>query len=456
MSKRDRNYADPMQLISDHGADAVRWALYTGTVPGGSTRFYDEAPIESLREFLLKVWNVYSFFVTYANIDGFTPDTARPALHERAEIDRWILAELDASVRDVRDALDNYKSHVAARRIEALVESISNWYVRRSRARFWAEGENAEKNDAFATLYEVLVDFTKLASPFVPFLSETLYQNLVVKNDAGAARSVHLTDYPQMSAERSNPALCTTMDTIRQVVQLGQRVRAEKKLKVRQPLSRAIVAVENEAERQRLDQFTALIGEELNVHKVELTSEPEQYVTFELVPNFRVLGQRLGKDMPACKAALSKADGSKLYADLAKDGSIALELPSGRVQLTSEDIEVRLKGKADYAAAATGGHVIVLDTNISEALRHEGIAREVINRLQRARKTMDLAYEARIAVRYAAEGELAQAIERNAEMIAGETLAVELKLGSAAPGAHEEAVEVEGQPLTLWIASAAR
>jgi isoleucyl-tRNA synthetase len=453
LSKSKKNYSDPMQLMEAHGGDAVRWALYTGTVPGNNTRFSDEKVIEGLRDFVLKVWNVYSFFVTYANIDGWDPKTAKSRpVEQRSDLDRWVLAELDATISEVRDALDNYKSHVAARRIEALVESISNWYVRRSRDRFWAEGDAPEKLDAFATLYEVLVDFTKLAAPFVPFLAETLYQNLVVKGDASAPASVHLTDYPAVKAERTNAALCTTMDTIRQVVQLGQRVRAEKKLKVRQPLSRAIIVVGSDAERQRLEQFTSLIGDELNVHKVELTQQPEQYVTFELVPNFRALGQRLGKEMPACKAALSKADGSKLYADLAKDGSIAIDLPSGQVQLTSEDLEVRLKGKADYAAAASGGHVMVLDTTLTEALRHEGLAREVINRLQRARKTMDLAYEARISVRYAASGELAQAIEANAGLIAGETLAMELKPGAATPtGAREEAVEVEGQPLTLWI-----
>jgi len=454
LSKSKKNYSDPMKLMEAYGGDAVRWALYTGTVPGNNTRFSDERVIEGLRDFVLKVWNVYSFFVTYANIDGWDPKTAkRRPVAERSDLDRWVLAELDVTIKDVREALDTYKSHVAARRIESLVESISNWYVRRSRSRFWSDQETDDKSDAFATLYEVLVDFTKLASPFVPFLAETLYQNLVVRGDDKAAVSVHLTDYPAVDNKRSNPTLTSTMETIRVLVTLGQRVRAERKLKVRQPLGRAIIAVENDAECKRLEQFTALIGEELNVHKVELTSAPEQYVTFELVPNFRVLGQRLGKDMPACKAALSKADGSKLYADLAKDGSIALELPSGAVKLTSDDLEVRLKGKADYAAAASGGHVMVLDTTISEALRHEGLAREVINRVQRARKTMDLAYEARIVVHYAASEDLAKAIESNAALIAGETLAVELKAASSAPeGGLEQAVEVEGEPLTLWIA----
>jgi isoleucyl-tRNA synthetase len=372
---------------------------------------------------------------------------------ERSDLDRWILAELDLTVKDVRSALDGYLSHVAARRIEALVESISNWYVRRSRARFWSEGENADKSDAFATLYETLVELAKLIAPFVPFLAEALYRNLVLRVDAGAAPSVHLTDYPAPDPARSDVPLCATMDTIRQIVALGQRVRAERKLKVRQPLGEAIIAVANETERAQLERFTAIIGEELNVRRIEFTSDPQKYVEFQLVPNFRVLGKRLGNDMPACKRLLTEADGSKLHADLARDGSITLALPGGPVQLGPEDIEIRLKGKADYAAASAGGHVIVLDVRIDEGLRREGLAREVVNRLQRARKSMALAYEQRIAVRYAAAGELAEAIRENADSIARETLAVELVPGSAAAGdgADVQQVEVEGEPLTLWI-----
>jgi isoleucyl-tRNA synthetase len=407
--------------------------------------------IDALREFVLKVWNVYSFFVTYANIDGWQPSAARPAREQRSDMDRYILAELDDTVHSVGAALDSYESYRAARAIESFVEALSNWYVRRSRSRFWAQGDNQDKASAFATLYEVLVGLAQTSAPFVPFLAESLYQNLVRNHDANAAPSVHLSAFPKQ-AERAERPLLEGMQATRSVVALGQRVRAERKLKVRQPLAEAIVAVASAEERARIERFTAAIREELNVHTVTFTDEPQRYVTFELVPNFRALGPKLGKDMPAVKQALAKADGSQLHAQLERDGFIEVQLPSGSARLTAEDIQVRLQAKPDYAAAASGGHVVVIDVRVSDALRREGMAREVINRLQRARKTMDLAYEARIHVAYAASGELAQAIGEHAALIAGETLALELiAVGTQTVQGEKHEVDVDSHPLTLWL-----
>ncbi len=456
LSKSKKNYTDPMLMMEAHGGDAVRWALYTGTVPGQGTRFGDGAVIDALREFVLKVWNVYSFFVTYANIDGWTGPridmlAATQPGGERSRLDQYILAELDFTVRSVRTALDNYQSHIAARAIESFAEALSNWYVRRSRARFWAEADSQDKASAFETLYVVLVELSKLIAPFVPFLAEALYQNLVARRDRDQPMSVHLAGFPSPSLAWANDDLRESVDTVRALVALGQRVRAERKLKVRQPLAEAIVAVANDADRQRLAAFTEAIREELNVHTVTFTEEPQKYVTFELVPNFRTLGPRLGKDMPRVKQLLSKADGGAMHAALERDGCIELALPEGgSLRLGPEELQVRLAAKADYAAAASHGHVVVLDTRVNDALRREGIAREVVNRVQRARKNLDLAHEQRIRVRYQAEGELAQALLEHGGYVMSETLALELVAADGGAGVAQE-TEVEGAKFVFWL-----
>jgi len=452
LSKRDKNYTDPLVLMDRVGADAVRWALYAGTVPGQNTRFFDDAATDAVREFLLKIWNVYSFFVTYANIDGWDPGDERPALAERPDMDRWVLAELDATVRAVRQELDDYKSHMAVRHLLEFVDGLSNWYVRRSRSRFWAADDSADKRAAFGTLYEALVDLTKLAAPFVPFVTETLFQNLVRKHDGTAPESVHLASFPDPDAARVDDELRRTMERVRNVVTLGQRVRNENKLKVRQPLAEAIVVVADDAERQAIDRFSSAIREELNVRELGFTQEPRKYVEFQLLPNFRVLGPKLGKQVPACKKALGEADGSALYVEMEENGKIVVTLPDGPVDLTPEEVEVRLSAREDFAAASGDGQVVVLDTRLDGSLRREGLAREVINRIQRARKAMDLAYEARIDVSWTADGELGDAIEEHAKRIAGETLATGFSKSVSATSEHD--TEIAGTSLGLSIVEA--
>ncbi len=453
LSKRDKNYSDPMDMFHRFGADAVRWSLYTQSIPGQSAKWFDGGANDAIKEFLLKVWNVYSFFVTYANIDGWEPRAARPPLSERTDMDRWILAELDATVRDVRAHMEVYRTHPASRRLGDFVESLSNWYVRRSRARFWAKGTSSDKDAAFATLFEVLVDMAKLSAPFTPFLAETLYQNLAAR-DEGASASVHLASFPEPDDARRDTQLLADMEAARRVVALGQRVRATHKLKVRQPLSEAIVVVASDEERATVERFSDAITEELNIQRLAFTKEPEKYVEFRLLPNFRVLGPKVGKRVPMVKKALAGADGGALARELSEKGTITLTLPDGPLELSGEDIEIRLEAKEDFAAAAERGHVVVLDTRLNDELIREGLAREAINRIQRARKEMDLPFEARIAVRYTAGPELGRALEEHGERIAAECLATSLAAADGkASGEHHETT-VEGEPFALWIAQA--
>ncbi|MAT23764.1 MAG: isoleucine--tRNA ligase [Sandaracinus sp.] len=449
-SKSLKNYTDPLVLMEQTGGDAVRWALYSNTVPGQNTRFFEKAVRDAAREFLLKIWNVHSFFVTYANIDEWDPKAARPAPAERSDMDRWILAELDHTVRALRGELDAFKSHVAVRELKSFVDSLSNWYVRRSRARFWAKGDSADKAAAFATLYEVLVDLTKCVAPFIPFLAESLFQNLVVKHEEGAPESVHLAGFPAPDEARVDDALREAMAVVRQVVTAGSRVRNENKLKVRQPLGEAIVVVAGAEEREAIERFADAIREELNVEALGFTEEPAKYVEFQLLPNFRVLGPKLGKQVPACKKALAEADGAKLQAELAEKGAITVELPEGPVELGPEEIQIRLTAKEGFAAADEGGHVVVLDTHITPELERAGMAREAINRIQRVRKDRDLAFDARIAVVWSAEGELKAALEEHGGKIAEETLATRFEAGE--PEGEVEETEVEGAALRFSLA----
>jgi len=447
-SKRLKNYEPPLESFDRHGADAVRWALLVSNAPGEGTRFDGTVADEATRDLLLKVWHVYTFFVTYARIDGWDPKRPRPPLADRAPLDRWVLAELDAATRDVRRAFDGLESQTAARRLQAFVDALSNWYVRRSRPRFWAEAHSVDKDAAFATLFEALDELTRLLAPFTPFLADTLYQRLARVAEPEAPPSVHLVAYPEPRPERVDETLLRDMALVRDVVALGLSVRATHSLKVRQPLHEAIVVL---AGGEELDPWSAdVIGEELNVKEVRGTHEPARYVEFAILPNFRALGPKLGKRTPQLKQALQEQDGARLYAALERKGEITVELPDGQpVALERDDVEVRLTAKEGYAAASQGGRVVVLDTRLTPELKREGLAREVVNRIQSARKAMDLPYEARIAVTWAAEGDLAGAITAHRDWIAGETLATVLEPGAPQGEVHE--TEVEGMPLRFGV-----
>jgi len=443
LSKSKRNYEDPMEMIAEHGADAVRWSLFVASVPGQNTRFFSGAAKDATRDLLLKVWNVHTFLATYARIDAWDEGGPRPPPRDRPALDRWILAELDDTIRGVRAALDDLQSHVAARRIQEFAEALSNWYVRRIRPRVWAEGLGEDKRAAYATLYETLCDLARLLAPFTPFLAELLHRSL-----GAEPVSVHLADYPEPREERRDDALRASMARTRHLVALGMRVRAESGLRVRQPLPKAILVV---GSGERIDD-PDVIREELNVEEVEVCATPERYVDFAVLPNFKALGPRLGKRLPLLKTALAAAEGARLHEALQSNGRVEVALDDGAVALGPEDVEVRLRAKEGFAAAGERGRVVVLDTRVTPALRRKGLAREVVNRVQQARKAMDLPYEARIRLTWRAEGELAAAIREHARHIAAETLAVAVEEGELSGERHE--TDVDGAELRFGIARA--
>jgi isoleucyl-tRNA synthetase len=400
---------------------------------------------------LLRLWNVYSFFTIYAEIDGFDPRSASNAdsqltprslassptyrpVKQRSEIDRWVLSELNQTIATVTSRMDVFDNYNACQAITALVDAVSNWYVRRSRDRFWANQTDApDKIDAYWTLYETLIEISKLVAPFVPFLAETLWRELTAPFGKRVLASVHLCDYPTPINDRMDQSLSSSMTLLREIASLGRAARAEAKLKVRLPLSRVEVILTSDERIVWLQDHDALVREELNVREVAYTTDGADYVQYVVVPNFKRLGPLVGKRMPAVKDALAKADGNRLLSDLQRQGFVMIALDGGDVKLTGDDIEVRLQAKPGWAAAQGSGCVVVLNTEVTEELKIEGAAKDLIRQIQSRRKTIGCAYTDRIAVGCeTSDEELITSIATHAELIKTETLATELVLGPLA------------------------
>jgi len=473
MSKQKRNYREPSEIFDKYGADALRWYFFANQAPWTSIRYSERAIKESIPEFLLRLWNCYSFFIIYANIDGFDPSelvedagtasseltpkdlelakSYRPAA-ERGELDRWILGELHRTVANAVERMDAYDNYAACGAINQFVDALSNWYVRRSRGRFWSEDKaDQEKLDAYWTLYECLVSTCKLIAPFTPFFAETLWQNIAGVFGERARESVHLCDYPESDVSVVDDKLSTQMSLLREIASLGRSARMEAKLKVRQPLEKVEVILADDSHQAWLEQHNELLCSELNVKLIEYATNAEQYISYQVQPNFKRLGPRVGKLMPAVKKALGEAEGSSLLSEMETNGKIVLKLSSETVELDSEDIQIRLQAKEGWAAAQGSGCVVVLSTDLTPELIREGHARDVVRLIQDRRKQLDCDFTDRIAVAIVCDSEeLRTALEENQQHIQQETLAVNLEFE---PLANTEGVEhdVSGFRLTLYV-----
>ncbi|MCA9214529.1 MAG: isoleucine--tRNA ligase [Planctomycetales bacterium] len=456
MSKSKRNYREPNEIFDRYGADALRWYFFANQSPWTSIRYSERAIKDSIPEFLLRLWNVYSFFVIYANIDGFDPadgvgepvtgvspdqlakgETYRPAA-ERSEIDRWVLSELNRTVGAVIERMDAYDNYAACGHINSFVDSLSNWYVRLSRDRYWSsDKQDLDKLDAYWTLYECLITTAQMIAPFVPFLAESLWKNLTSVFGEGVPESVHLCDYPVADAERIDETLSQQVALAREIVSMGRSARMTAKLKVRQPLQKVEVILNDQTHRQWLESHDAQIRKELNVKSVEFAEAAEEYISYQVRPNFKLLGPVLGKDMPQVKKLLMSVDGGKLLAELNESGKIVLTLEDGRtVELNNEQIEVRLEAKEGWAAAQGKNSVVVLATELTPELLREGMARDLVRYIQDCRREMNCDYTDRISVSIDTDSDdLKKAIDENRDHVCSETLTNELKVGPVDDGA---------------------
>jgi isoleucyl-tRNA synthetase len=450
MSKSVGNVIDPMALIERHGADAIRWYFLAGGSPWVDRRVSTEALDEVVRQFLLTLWNVYAFYVTYANVDGFTPAEHRVALSERPPLDRWVLSQLAGTVRVVRERLDRFDATGAGRRIARFVDDLSNWYVRRARRRFWsserAAGGDADKASAYLTLNECLVTLSGLLAPYTPFVTEELWSNLVAGRD-GAPDSVHLSDFPEANLAAVDPALDEAMQAARDIVSLGRTVRTDTKTKVRQPLSRAVVHYAGD--HSALELLLPLVSEELNVKEVEFAESADHLAAWRAKPNYRELGPRLGPAVKEVAAALERDDGS-LARTLARGEPVRVTAGGQTVPLDPGDVDLSQEVREGWGVAAEGGLTVALDLAITPELRREGLAREIVRAVQEARKAAGLDVSDRIALGLECSGELGEAVAAHLDYISAETLAVSLD-GAVDTPAHEERSEIEGQPLRISL-----
>jgi isoleucyl-tRNA synthetase len=474
MSKSKRNYREPNEIFDKFGADALRWYFFANQPPWTSIRYSEPAIKDSIPEFLLRLWNVYSFFVIYANIDGFDPSVGsalgdnasqltrndfasakgyRPA-SARGELDRWVLSELNRTIDAVVDRMDAYDNYGACQKINDFVDGLSNWYVRRSRDRFWAsDKQSPEKLDAYWTLYECLLSTSKLVAPFVPFLSETLWNNLAGVFGDRALESVHLCDYPQANTAAIDAKLSERMRLLREIASLGRSARMDAKLKVRQPLAKVEVILADTAHQAWLEEHDELLRDELNVKRIEYTKDAETYIDYQVQPNFKRVGPRVGKLMPAVKKALATADGGELLKQLTASGKVVLQVEGQDIEFDDEDLQVRLQAKEGWSAAQGPTTVVVLSTELTDQLIREGHARDINRQIQDRRKQLDCDFTDRIEVGIVTDSEeLCQAIEENAEYIKGETLADRLVF-EALESVEPLECEVAGGTVQIYVRS---
>jgi isoleucyl-tRNA synthetase len=419
MSKSRGNVVEPWDVISAHGADAFRWYYLTAQQPWSGYRFSVETVGESVRQFLLTLWNTYSFWVLYANAEGLGPADFAAAPEPANDLDRWALSRLQATVTTVRERMDEFDCTAAGKEIAAYVEELSNWYVRLSRRRFW-DGDRA----AFATLRHCLLETAAMLAPFTPFLADEIHLNLS-GGEAGEGElpgSVHLRDFPQADDALADPELETAMEAVRLTVELGRAARAQAKAKVRQPLRRAVI-VASDAERAAIEARADLVTAELNVKELDFVSDEGELVTYAVKPNYRALGPRFGKRMPLVAAAVAALDAAHVAKVMSEGGEVGINVDGDEHVLGPDDVTLALQPLEGYEVEADAGHAVALQLELDEELRREGLAREIVHAVQNARKEAGLEITDRIALSLGGDAELLEAARAHGSYLAGEVLA---------------------------------
>ena len=445
MSKSKGNAVDPMDALGRHGADAIRWYFYENSAPWLPNRFHDDAVQEGARKFMGTLWNTYAFYVLYANIDEFDPTKYTLDYDQLSVMDRWVLSRLNTMVRTVDDCLAHYRVTEAAKALQSFVEELSNWYVRRCRSRFWAKGMEQDKVNAYLTLYTALVTTVKAAAPMVPFITESIYRNLVCSVDKNAPISVHLADFPTANEAWIDPALEDNMEVVLEVVTLGRAARNAANIKNRQPVGQMYVKAAHELP----DFFVKIIEDELNIKEVIFRDDMSDFLAYHVKPNFHVLGPKVGKQMGAVKKALEASDGAAVKDALAGDGSYTLHLPDGDVTVTAEDVEVTVSQRDGYNCQSYGGVTVALSTTLTEALIEEGFVREIISKVQTMRKECGLEVTDHIALDLSGNPRLVEIARRNEAFIREITLADSLSCD--APMGTSKEWNINGEKLTLSI-----
>ena len=445
MSKSKGNAVDPMDALRKHGADAIRWYFYENSAPWLPNRFHDDAVQEGQRKFMGTLWNTYAFYVLYANIDNFDATKYELEYDKLSVMDKWLLSRLNTLIKAVDSNLANYKVTETAKVLQDFVDELSNWYVRRSRERFWGKDMNQDKINAYMTLYTALTTVVKLAAPMVPFITESIYRNLVCSVDDKAPISVHLCDFPVANESFIDTELEAEMELVLEIVVLGRAARNASNIKNRQPIGNMYV----KADRQLDDFFKEIVASELNLKAVSFKDDMEEYLSYSFKPQFKVLGPKVGKQIGEVKAALAGINGHAAKAELESTGKLKLTLKSGEVELLPEDMDITMSQTEGFATQRYGNVTIALETTLSQELIEEGFVREIISKLQTMRKENGFQVVDHITVYAAGNDKLVDIMSRNEDFLKKVVLADKVVYGSTEGFVKEW--NINGEDITLAV-----
>ena len=445
MSKSKGNAVDPMEALNKHGADAIRWYFYENSAPWLPNRFHDKAVTEGQRKFMGTIWNTYAFFVLYANIDDFDATKYTLEYDKLPVMDKWILSKLNTVVKTVDDNLNNYKITETARTLEDFVDELSNWYVRRCRERFWAKGMEQDKINAYMTLYTTLVTLCKTAAPMIPFMTESIYRNLVCSIDKSAPISVHLCDFPKVQEDWIDKELEDNMEDVLNAVVIGRACRNATNIKNRQPIGRMFI----KAPWKLNEFFTDIIADELNVKSVEYKDDVRDFTSYTFKPQLKTLGPKYGRFLGEIRKQLTELDGNKAMDELNNAGFITLQVNGQDIRLEKADLLIEMTQMEGYVANSDKGITVVMDTNLTPELIKEGFVREIVSKIQTMRKDAGFEVMDRIKVYVSGNDRIADLMQRNAEQVKSVVLADDI-IASEAEGFVKE-WNINGENVTLGV-----
>ena len=445
MSKSKGNAVDPFDALEKYGADAIRWYFYINSAPWLPNRLHGKAVTEGQRKFMGTLWNTYAFFVLYANIDEFDATKYTLEYEKLSVMDKWLLSKLNSAIKAVDEDLANYKIPEAAKALQSFVDDMSNWYVRRSRERFWAKGMEQDKINAYMTLYTALVEICKTAAPMIPFMTEDIYQNLVRSIDANAPESIHLCDFPKVNEAHIDKELEENMDRVLKLVVMGRACRNTANIKNRQPIGQMYVKADFELS----EFFDAIVADELNVKNVTFTQEVRDFTSYSFKPQLKTVGPKYGKLLGGIKNVLSGLDGNAAMDELNANGCLRFEVNGEEVVLNREDLLIDTAQMEGYVSEDDNGITVVLDTNLSEELLEEGFVREIISKVQTMRKEADFEVMDKIVITYEGSEKAETVFAKNADEIGAETLALEVK--KATPAGYVKEWKINGEAVTLGV-----
>ena len=445
MSKSKGNAVDPFDALEKYGADAIRWYFYINSAPWLPNRFHGKAVQEGQRKFMGTLWNTYAFFVLYANIDNFDATKYTLEYDKLPVMDKWILSKMNTMVKDVDNNLGNYRSPEAARVLQDFVDDLSNWYVRRSRERFWAKGMEQDKINAYMTLYTALVTVSKAAAPMIPFMTEQIYQNLVRSIDKDAPESIHLCSFPEVHEEQIDKELENNMEHVLDLVVMGRACRNASNIKNRQPIGQMFVKADFELS----EFYQEIVADELNVKNIKFTDDVRDFTSYSFKPQLKTVGPKYGKMLGGIKAALNDIDGNAAMDELNTTGVLKLDVNGQEIELFKEDLLIDTAQIEGYESVNDNGITVVLDTNLTPELLEEGFVREIISKIQTMRKEADFEVMDKIRVTYEGSEKAEAVFEKNSTLIGGEVLATEVV--KAEPAGHVKEWKINGEAVTMGV-----